>query len=63
MADEEGFQVVKKRKGRKNRNCKKNKGSSAEIWNGNTSSETVLCDVNELRTKINKCRHEAYLLC
>lgn len=58
MADVDGFQVVKKRKGHKGRNCKQNVVTSTEIWNGSTSSETTHCDINELRTKIEKCRHE-----
>ena len=58
MADAEGFQVVKKRKGQKNRKCGENNGSSSKSRNINTCFETSSCDVNELKTKIDKCRHE-----
>ena len=57
MADD-GFQVVKKRKGYKCRNHKEKNGFCTKPWNSRTSYETTTCDVNELRTKIEKCRHE-----
>ena len=63
MADD-GFQVVKKRKGSKCRNHKEKNGSyGTGLWISRTSNETITCDVNELRTKIEKCRHEKGLLC
>lgn len=62
MADE-GFQVVKKRKGHKYRNHKEKKGSCTKLWNSRTSNETTTCDANELRTKIEKCRHEKVYFC
>ena len=57
MADEDGFQVVKKRKGHKNKICRENNGTSITS-SFYTSSEITICDVNELRTKIDKCRQD-----
>ena len=57
MADD-GFQVVKKRKGYKCRNHKEKNGSCTGLWISRTSNETITCDVNELKTKIEKRRHE-----
>lgn len=57
MADE-GFQIVRKRKGHKNRSYKDKNGSSSKLWNSHTSYDTTACDANELRMKIEKCRHE-----
>ena len=57
MADD-GFQVVKKRKGYKCRNYKEKNGSCTRLLNSRTTDETATCDANELRTKIEKCRHE-----
>ncbi|XP_078363059.1 SRR1-like protein isoform X2 [Oculina patagonica] len=57
MADE-GFQIVKKRKGPKNRNYKQKNGSNTKLLNSCTSYETTTCDANELRMKIEKCREE-----
>ena len=58
MADD-GFQVVKRRKGSyKCRNYKEKNGSCTRLWNSRTNYETTICDANELRTKIEKCRHE-----
>ena len=61
MADEDGFQVVKKRKGHKNKICRENNGTSTTS-SFYTSSEITICDVNELRTKIDKCRQDFSLL-
>ena len=57
MADD-GFQIVKKGKGSKWRNYKEKNGSGTKMWNSRTSNEAIACDVNQLRTKIEKCRHE-----
>ena len=61
MADD-GFQVVKKGKGYKWRNYKEKNGSGTKMWNSRTSNETIACDTNQLRTKIEKCRHDKGLL-
>ena len=60
MADD-GFQVVKKRKGCKYRNYKEKNGSCTKLWNSRTSNETTW-DANELRSKIENCRYEKGLL-
>ena len=61
MADEDGFQVVKKRKGHKNKICRENNGTSITS-SFYTSSEITIYDVNKLRTKIDECRQDFRLL-
>ena len=58
MADYDGFQVVKRSKGHKNKKYKDKNESTTKFWNKSTSYDSVKCDANELRTKIEKCRHE-----
>ena len=58
MVDADGFQVVKKRKGYKNKFCQDNHRPSTKTWNKLSSSEIVHFDVNELKSKIVKCRYE-----
>ena len=60
MADD-GFEVVKKRKGCKYRNYKEKNGSCTKLWNSGTSKETT-CYANELKSKIENCRYEKGLL-
>ncbi|CAH3110555.1 unnamed protein product [Pocillopora meandrina] len=56
MADDDGFRVVKKSKGRKHRNNRDKNGSLVKSRNISTSYDSEKCDVNELKTKIEKCR-------
>ena len=56
MADDDGFRVVKKSKGRKHRNNRDKNGSFVKSRNISTSYDSEKCDVNELKTKIEKCR-------
>ena len=58
MVDADGFQVVKKRKGYKNKFCQDNHRTSTKTWSKLSSSEIVHFDVNELKSKIDKCRYE-----
>ena len=58
MVDADGFQVVKKRKGYKNKFCQDNHRPSTKTWSKLSSSEIVHFDVNELKSKIVKCRYE-----
>lgn len=58
MVDADGFQVVKKRKGFKSKFCQDNHRTSAKTWSKLSSSEIVHFDVNELKSKIDNCRHE-----
>ena len=58
MVDADGFQVVKKRKGYKNKFCQDNHRTSNKTWSTLSSSEIVQFDVNELKSNIVKCRHE-----
>ncbi|CAH3184853.1 unnamed protein product, partial [Porites evermanni] len=58
MVDADGFQVVKKRKGYKNKFCQDNHRTSTKTWSKLSSSEIVHFDVNELKSKIVKCRYE-----
>ena len=58
MADIEDFQVVRKRKGHRNRKCIENQLLSAVTVKSSQSSKTAECDLNQLKKNIDKCRHE-----
>ncbi|XP_068679202.1 SRR1-like protein [Montipora foliosa] len=58
MADIEGFQVVRKRKGHRNRKCIENHSLSTVTVKSSQSSKTAECDPNQLKKNIDKCRTE-----
>lgn len=58
MADAEGFEVVKKRRGRKNRKSDENYRLVKFNSNRSSSFETTQFDLNQVKMNIDKYRHE-----